>query len=61
MQPHTKDERLSKRSWLIQNLDDILRESAYHKAHKLDFAYEPPLTLWKWGEEKGSCKLDYVD
>ena len=56
----TKEDRLSKRLWLITRFEHILRESVYYRTHKENFS-RVSKKLWHWGEEESRTKLDYVD
>lgn len=59
-QESQKDIRLSKRAWLLENFDYILKQAVYYRSHKELFAYHP-LKVWKWGKEQGSAKINYVE
>jgi len=59
-QEETTDDRLNRRAWLIYNMDYVLEEAVYHRAHKEEFAL-PTWSLWNWDDESGSCKIEYVE
>lgn len=50
------DERLARRLGLIEDWDELFREAQYAKLHTDNFTL-PKTTLWRYGDEKGSCEI----
>lgn len=60
LEANQKDVRLNKRAWLIHNFDYVFKEAVYYRLHKDNISL-PGRPVWRWGEELGSCKINYVE
>ena len=53
----TVKEKLKARLWVINNLDEVLKELRYYLDHKDDFNGEP-LKMWTLNEDEGLFKIE---
>lgn len=53
----TDDEILSRRFWLIKNIDWLMGEVNFHKDNQ-DVYNNDKIKVWEFDQEKGSAKIE---
>lgn len=49
-------DRLTKRAWLLDNMDVLIRESEYHRLHQVNESL-PGVGLWKLDSPLGNTRV----